>query len=216
LPSRPRSRARRAESLAHDASNASGKPAGASEPLALFDPSPADAARAADPDALARAATLASKRAMKAGRLTEAKALAGLAETYARLTDRTRGGGQTIETMDLKLLFAVLTDETGAAAGRMALSGDFANDPDLDLKRAYHTWMGDRRQAVAHHQMAMLRRLHAAHRQIKDMGGEVTVSQSGFDQVKEARDWLLNEALELDEVAVTPSPPPGNPWNIGL
>ena len=46
-------------------------------------------------------AMLASGRAMKGRLWNEAKALAGLAESYARLGERARGGGQTIETLDL-------------------------------------------------------------------------------------------------------------------
>jgi len=47
----------------------------------LFAPAPVDDPEAADPAALARAATLASGRAMKGRLWNEAKALAGLAES---------------------------------------------------------------------------------------------------------------------------------------
>ncbi|MDP1912007.1 MAG: hypothetical protein Q8K49_01635 [Brevundimonas sp.] len=54
----------------------------------LFAPAPTDDPEAADPAALARAATLASGRAMKGRLWNEARALAALAESYARLAER--------------------------------------------------------------------------------------------------------------------------------
>jgi len=59
----------------------------------LFDGVALDEAQAGDPAVLMRAATLASGRAMKGRLWTEARALAGLAESYARLADRARGLG---------------------------------------------------------------------------------------------------------------------------
>ncbi|MDP1777224.1 MAG: hypothetical protein Q8K90_01250 [Brevundimonas sp.] len=65
----------------------------------LFAPPPTDDPEASDPAALARAATLASGRAMKGRLWNEARALAALAESYARLADRTgRGGGDNWNT----------------------------------------------------------------------------------------------------------------------
>ena len=32
----------------------------------------------------------------------------------------------------------------------------------------------------------------------------------------EARDWLLAATDELEDVTVTPSPPPGDPWKVGM
>ena len=54
----------------------------------LFAPPPTDDPDASDPAALARAATLASGRAMKGRLWNEARALAALAESYARLAER--------------------------------------------------------------------------------------------------------------------------------
>lgn len=56
---------------------------------ALFAPPPEEDPDAGDPGALAKAAILASGRAMKGRLWAEAKALAGLAEAYARLSERT-------------------------------------------------------------------------------------------------------------------------------
>ncbi len=64
-----------------------------------------------DPASLARTATLVSGRAMKGRLWAEAKALAGLAETYARLESRAvadRKNGMTIETVDIRLLAEIL------------------------------------------------------------------------------------------------------------
>ena len=176
----------------------------------------ADAAEASDPAALARAATAASGQAMRERRWADARALAALAENYGRLGERARVGAQTIQTMDLRLLFDVLTDDSGAAVARMAMAPDRRNDPDLALKEAYHALHGAACQARAHHQMALIRRIHANERQIRDLGGEVVVSQSSFDAMADERDWLLSVMADLDAVTVTPSPPPGDPWKVGM
>lgn len=191
-------------------------PVGSRALKSLFAPPPADDPDASDPVALARAATLASGRAMKARLWAEARALAGLAESYARLGERARGGGQTIETMDLALIFEVLADDNGVAARRLALDPDRADDPERAIKAEYQRRLAEVRQTQTHHHMAMVRRIHAAERQIRDLGGEVVVSQSGFDAMREAREWLLDATEELEDVAVAPSPPPGDPWKVGM
>ncbi len=186
------------------------------ERIDLFAPAPADDPEAVDPAALARAATLASGRAMKARQWTEARALAGLAESYARLGERARGGGQTIETLDLALMFEVLADDHGVAARRLALNPDRVDDPDRAIKEEYQRRLAEVRQTRTHHAMAMVRRIHAAERQIRKLGGEVEVSQSSFDAMAGTRDWLLEATRELEDVTVTPSPPPGDPWKVGM
>ena len=192
------------------------KPLSSPDRLDLFAPAPADDPDAADPAALAQAATLASGRAMKARQWTEAKALAGLAESYARLGERARGGGQTIETMDLGLMFEVLADDNGVAARRLALDPDRVDDPDRAIKAEYQRRLAEVRQTQTHRHMAMVRRIHAAEAQIRALGGEVTVSQSGFDAMTEVRDWLMSATEALEDVTVTPSPPPGDPWQVGM
>lgn len=67
-------------------------PVGSRATKALFADHPEEA-EAADPAALARLATLASGRAMKGRLWNEAKALAGLAESYGRVSERSSGGG---------------------------------------------------------------------------------------------------------------------------
>jgi hypothetical protein len=182
----------------------------------LFAPAPADDPEAVDPAALARAATLASGRAMKARQWTEARALAGLAESYARLGERARGGGQSIETLDLALIFEVLADDHGAVSRRLALNPDRRDDPDRAIKEEYQRRLAEVRQDQTHHHMAMVRRIHAAEAQIRALGGTVEVSQSSFDAMAEARDWLLSATEVLEDVTVTPSPPRGDPWKVGM
>ncbi|MFA4893492.1 hypothetical protein [Brevundimonas sp.] len=60
----------------------------------LFAPARADDPDAGDPAALARVATLASGRAMTGRLWAEARALAGLAESYARLAERGRAAAE--------------------------------------------------------------------------------------------------------------------------
>jgi hypothetical protein len=48
------------------------------------------------------------------------------------------------------------------------------------------------------------------------LGGQVEVSQSSFDAMAATRDWLLEATRELEDVTVTPSPPPGDPWKVGM
>ena len=107
---------------------------------------------------------------MKARLWNEARALAGLAESYARLGERARGGGQTIETLDLALIFEVLADDHGVAARRLALNPDRVDDPDRAIKEEYQRRLAEVRQTRTHHHMAMVRRIHAAERQIRDLG----------------------------------------------
>lgn len=96
----------------------------------------------ADPAALARAATLASGRAMRGRLWAEAKALAGLAETYSRLGERaarTAGATMTIETLPLPLLWEILQDVEGRVRSRFAMFGDGPEAEHRDLKTAYWT-----------------------------------------------------------------------------
>lgn len=212
MASRPRSRARRTAAPAPGPA----EPAPPSEQTDFFAPAPDDDPEACDPAALARAATLASGRAMQAQLWAEARSLAGLAESYARLGHRARGGGQTIETMDLALIFEVMADENGVAAARLAVHPDRVNEPDRAIKQEYQRRRSELHQERTHNHMAMVRRIHAAEAQIRALGGEITVSQSSFDAIVGTRDWLLSALEELEDVTVTPSPPRGDPWKVGM
>lgn len=207
----PRRRARRAAS---PACNDPMPPA--PDRIDLFAPPPADDPEAADHDALARAATLASGRAMQARRWSEARALAALAESYAQQGRQARGRAQTVETLDLGLIVSVLLDENGVVARRLWFEPDRLDDPDRALKAAWQERLSEARLEQTHRHMAMVRRIHAAERQVRDLGGAVVVSQSGFGAMAEVRDWLLAATEALDDVTVTPSPPRGDPWKVGM
>lgn len=85
---RARAHARMVE--AEEEASRSLKPVGSRALKSLFAPARADDPDAGDPAALARVATLASGRAMTGRLWAEARALAGLAESYARLAERGR------------------------------------------------------------------------------------------------------------------------------
>ncbi len=116
-------------------------PPAAPPPPPLFDPLPAQ--EEGDPAALARAAILASGRAMQARAWTEARAAAALAETYRKLAERDgpSAGGLTAETAPLGLVLDILAMDRGAMNDRFAVDPDNVGaDP---VKTAY--W--DRRNA---------------------------------------------------------------------
>lgn len=123
-----------------------------------------------DPVALMRTAILASGRAMRGRLWTEAKALAGLAESYARLETRAARGVVTTETMDLKLLYDVLTDESGLASRRLGLWNEEEDDPERPLKEAYWRWYGQRHAKATKQEMAILNRLYDAERRLEQLG----------------------------------------------
>lgn len=114
------------------------KPTGSRALAGLFAPAPVGNDQAGDAGELARAATLASGRAMHGRLWAEAKALAGLAETYARLAERgdPRRGGMTVDNMPLDLKLAVLLDENECE--RFSLIGsEPGRDPDHEIKQRY-------------------------------------------------------------------------------
>ena len=153
----------------------------------LFAPAPVDDPEADDPVALARAATLASGRAMKGRLWTEAKALAGLAESYARLGERSKRRALTVETMDLKLLFEAMHCDQEIIRERFWIHGD--EDPDRAVKSAYwehrRQMMTDARKT----QMALMRRVWNAERIAQDCGGTVEISEAGRAAEEEAAPW---------------------------
>jgi hypothetical protein len=168
---RARAHARMVEE--EEASARSMHPVGSRALKALFQPAPADDTAATDPAELARAATLASGRAMKGRLWNEAKALAALAETYARMGEREAraAGGMTIEALPLPLLHDILFDKSDEVHARFALWGDGPETEHYELRKAY--W--DRRQRNAKQaERAMYRnadRLRDLERMIRDLGG---------------------------------------------
>lgn len=94
-------------------------------------------------EGLERAATLASGRAMRGRLWAEAKALAGLAESYGRLAARADRGELTVDRLPLSLIWQVLSDES-SWMGRMAFFTEREDDPDNDVRREYHARQRER------------------------------------------------------------------------
>ncbi len=153
----------------------------------LFAPAPMDDPDASDPAALARAATLASGRAMKGRLWNEARALAGLAESYARLGERAKGGGQTIETMDLKLLFEAIHADPAVLRERFWVRG--GDDPDRAVKSAYWERRNAAITAARKTQTDLVRRVWEAERIAEERGGRVEVTEAGRAAEAQAGRW---------------------------
>ncbi|TAJ56287.1 hypothetical protein [Brevundimonas sp.] len=161
----------------------------------LFAPAPVDDPEAADPAALARAATLASGRAMRRRLWTEARALAGLAESYARLGERAKRLDLTVETMDLKLLFEAIHCDPEILRERFWVrEGD---DPDRAVKAAYWDHRRALMTAARQTQTALMRRVWDAERIAREAGGTVAVSEAGRAAEAETVRWveLTDEAI---------------------
>ena len=103
----------------------------------LFSPEVADQPEAADPAHLQRVATLASGRAMTGRLWAEAKALAGLAESYARLGDKAGKAAVTLETVPLDILVEVSVGPVEAWIGRLSLIGVPEDHPDRPLMQSF-------------------------------------------------------------------------------
>ncbi len=108
----------------------------------LFDgiSDPKDEDDEADHHMLARAATRASGRAMRGRLWNEAKALAGLAETYARLNDRAVSAPPTAARMDLADLLDIIMLRAPGVYARFRVDPDNRDDPDGELKARFWRW----------------------------------------------------------------------------
>lgn len=171
---RARAHARMVE--AEEASVRSMQPVGSRALKALFQPAPADDPEATDPAALSKAATLASGRAMKGRLWNEARALAGLAETYSKLAEREAKGSEaarlTAETVDLPLLFDILVTDNEAARARFALWGDGPETEHYALRKRYWEIARENTAAFNDFHLQNTRRIHRLERMIRDLGGE--------------------------------------------
>lgn len=115
-------------------------PVGSRALKGLFVPARAGEPDAADPHVLMRTAILASGRAMTGRLWAEAKALAGLAESYGRLSEKRAGGGGAASTVDdvpLDLIVEIALDPW-SYMDRMRLPehGDESH-PDQIARRRY-------------------------------------------------------------------------------
>ena len=153
----------------------------------LFAPAPTDDPEADDPVALARAATLASGRAMKGRLWNEAKALAGLAESYARLGERAKRRELTVETMDLKLLFEAMNCDQEIIRERFWIHGD--EDPEREVKSAYWEHRRQLLAAAQKTQMALMRRVWNAERAAREAGVTIDITEAGRAAEEETARW---------------------------
>lgn len=115
-------------------------PVGSRALKGLFVPARTGEPDAADPHVLMRTAILASGRAMTGRLWAEAKALAGLAESYGRLNEKRTGGGgvaSTIDDVPLDLIVEIALNEW-CYMDRMRLP-DHADEshPDQIARRRY-------------------------------------------------------------------------------
>ena len=154
----------------------------------LFAPAPTDDPEASDPAALARAATLASGRAMKGRLWNEAKALAALAESYARLGDRSKRAELTVGTMDLKLLFEAMNCDQDVIRERFWVNGD--DDPDRAVKLAFWDQRNQLMSAARKTQMDLMRRVWNAEQIAQEAGGTVVVTEAGRAAEEETAHWV--------------------------
>lgn len=167
-------------------------------PPSLFDVSSDDAA-GGDPAVLAEAAAQASGRAMRAGRLLEARALAGLAATYRKLEARgeTAHGAMTVENAPLQLVYDILMNPL-AASDRLAIRPGAA-DTHLALKEAYWTQqqtLGQKNQEFRHAQLhrraALDRRVAALEDQLKAAGMEPVAETESARRIRTGVDMVID------------------------
>lgn len=109
----------------------------AARTASLFREADATAEGAADPAALARRATAASGRAMRKGLWIEARALAGLAESYARLAERMGGTAYDPERLPLQTLLAVLENRDGIIKRRCEFDPMGPYDAETEMKKQH-------------------------------------------------------------------------------
>lgn len=139
-------------------------------------------AEAGDPAHLARAATLASGQAMRAGHWTQAHALASLAERYRKLAGRedARRKPLTPDTAPLQLVVDILMDED-------LPNRRLARDPDnLDgdpIAAPYHRWRQRLDRLNTEFSFAQISRRVACDRRIDAL--EAQLAAAGLTPVEE-------------------------------
>ncbi|KQS53899.1 hypothetical protein ASG17_13140 [Brevundimonas sp. Leaf363] len=116
----------------------------------LFLPEDLDAPDEGDAAALAHTALMASGRAMRGRLWTEARALAGLAESYARLGARAEAATElTPETAPLSLIYRILMRGWEGFGGRFSMTQRSRNQDEEDLKAAFWSERKSMRDAEA-------------------------------------------------------------------
>jgi hypothetical protein len=135
------------------------------------------------------------------GRLwNEARALAGLAESYARLGERAKRRELTVETMDLKLLFEAMNCDQEIIRERFWIHGD--EDPDRAVKSAYWEQRRQLMTAARETQTALMRRVWNAERIAREAGGTVEINEAGRAAEEETARWgeLTDEEIAAEGV----------------
>ena len=164
----------------------------------LFEAEADEPVGAGDPAVLAREATLASGRAMRGSLWTEAKALAGLAESYARLGERAAaaaaraegGGDGSWRSLPLWTLLEVVLDPDGAVAERFSRLPDDEADPDAEAKAVFwEQQLGAWRAVKTNLQELMFRAVYAE-KALEALGGTPRVGVTDVEIEAWARDWL--------------------------
>jgi hypothetical protein len=133
------------------------------------------------------------------GRLwNEARALAGLAESYARLGERAKRRELTVETMDLKLLFEAMNCDQEIIRERFWIHGD--EDPDRAVKSAYWEQRRQLMTAARETQTALMRRVWNAERIAREAGGTVEINEAGRAAEEETARWgeLTDEEIAAE------------------
>lgn len=113
------------------------RPVGSRALKGLFLPAPVEDPDMGDAAALSKAALLASGRAMRGRLWNEAKALASLAESYARLAGRMGGTAIAPEKLPLETLLAVLENRDGVITKRCNFDPTGPYDAETEMKKQH-------------------------------------------------------------------------------
>lgn len=171
---RARAHARMVEE--EEASARSMHPVGSRALKGLFAPASAGNPDAGDPAALARAATLASGRAMTGRLWAEAKALAGLAESYGRIAEReakaAAARAMTVDTAPLPLIYDILFADQETLRTRFALWGDGPETEHYELRRSWWTRTRQAEEKRAETWRRVQNQVFDLRRQVRELGGE--------------------------------------------
>lgn len=134
------------------------------------------------------------------GRLwAEAKALAGLAESYARLGDKqAAAGGGSIETMDLGLLLEVAMDIDGKVVARFDRSRPCLPS-DERYRDLYWDWQTRVHSAVQKNMWELMLRAVSAEKKLREMGhAEPRINLTDIDIEAWAREWMSGPPNEAN------------------
>lgn len=154
-------------------------------------------AEAGDPADLARAATLASGQAMRAGHSTQAHALASLAERYRKLAGRedARRKPLTPDTAPLQLVLDIFAMDRGAMNDRFAVDPDNVGvDPVKtaywDIRNAEFRQSHDMWEVILRRRFAQERWTAALEAQLKAHGLDLPEDTEAERRLREGLDVI--------------------------